>query len=76
VAKAQRSTAAQRKAQRQRTPEGGVVHSFRSLLNELALRTRNTVRIGGTPAAFSEAVEPSPIQSRALNLISQLPIET
>ena len=76
VAKAQRSTAAQRKAQRQRTPEGGVVHSFRSLLNELALRTRNTVRIGGTPATFSEAVEPSPIQSRALNLISQLPIET
>jgi Transposase DDE domain len=76
VAKAQRSTAAQRKAQRQRTPEGGVVHSFRSLLNELALRTRNTVRIGGTPGTFSEAVEPSPIQSRALNLISQLPIET
>ena len=76
VAKAQRSTAAQRKAQRQRTPESGVVHSFRSLLNELALRTRNTVRIGGTPATFSEAVEPSPIQSRALNLISQRPIET
>jgi hypothetical protein len=28
----------------------GPVHSFRSLVNELGLRTRSTVRIGSTPS--------------------------
>lgn len=76
VAKAQRSAAAQRKVQTQRTPDGAPVHSFKSLLKELALQTRNTVRIGSTAATFPQTVEPSPIQARALELIAQLPIST
>ena len=76
VGKAEPSASALRKAQTQRNPEGGPVHSFRSLMNELALRTLNTVRIANTPATFSQAAEPSAVQARALDLIAQLPIAT
>lgn len=74
VAKAQRSPEALRKAQTQRTSKDAPVHSFRSLLKELALRTCNTVRIGDTPATFQQVVELSPIQARAQELVAQLPI--
>ena len=74
VAKAQCSASALHKAQTQRTPQGQPVHSFRTLIEELGLRTRNTVRIGDTPATFQQTVEPSAIQARALELISQLPL--
>jgi hypothetical protein len=76
VGKAEPSASALRKAQTQRDPQGLPIHSFRTLMNELALRTRNTVRIGDTPGTFSETVEPSAIQARALALIAQLPIAT
>jgi hypothetical protein len=76
VSKAEPSASALRKAQTQRNPEGGPIHSFRSLLSELALRTLNTVRIANTTATFSQAAEPSAIQARALDLIAQLPIAT
>jgi hypothetical protein len=42
----------------------------------MGLRTRNTVRIGSTPATFAQAAEPSAIQARARELIAQLPIVT
>jgi transposase len=74
VAKAEPSASALRKAQTQRTPQGQPVHSFRSLVNELGLRTRSAVRIGNTQATFQQIAEPSPIQARALELIEQLPI--
>jgi hypothetical protein len=76
VGKAEPSASALRKAQTQRNPQGQPVHSFRSLMNELALRTLNTVRIANTPATFSQTTELSPIQTRALDLIAQLPIAT
>ena len=76
VSKAQRSASALRKAQTQRTSEGAIVHSFCSLINELASRTRNTVRIGDSPATFPQSAEPSAIQARALELIARLPIAT
>jgi transposase len=76
VGKAQRSASATRKDQTQRTPDGATVHSFRSLIGELASRTRNTVRIGDSPATFPQSAEPSNIQARALELIAQLPIAT
>ena len=76
VAKAEPSASALHKAQTQRTPQGQPVHSFRSLMNELGLRTRSTVRIGSTPATFPQTAEPSAIQARALELIAQLPIDT
>lgn len=76
VAKAEPSATALHKARTQRTPQGTPVHSFRSLINELSLRTRSTVRIGDTPATFTQTAEPSAIQSRALELIAQLPTAT
>ena len=76
VGKAEPSASALRKAQTQQNPQGQTVHSFRSLMNELALRTRNTVRIGNTPGTFFQTTEPSAIQTRALDLIAQLPIAT
>src|ERR1017187_6012776 len=76
VGKAEPSASALHKAQTQRTPQGQPVHSFRSLMNELGLRTRSTVRIGSTPATFPQTAEPSAIQTRALELIAQLPIDT
>ena len=71
VGKAQRS-----ENQAQRTPDGMTVHSFRSLINELASRTRNTVRIGDSPATFPQFAEPSAVQARAMELIARLPIAT
>lgn len=76
VAKAEPSESALRKAQTQLTPQGTPVHSFRSLVNELGLRTRSTVRIGDTPGTFPQTAEPSAIQARAMELIAQLPIAT
>jgi len=76
VAKAQRSSSATRKAQTKRTSDGAIVHSFRSLINELALRTSNTVRIGGTPATFPQVSQPTALAARALELIEQLPLAT
>jgi hypothetical protein len=71
VSKAQRSEQAQRKASRQRTEDGRVVHSFRSLLNELALRNRYTTRIANTDATFVHLTKPTPIQEHALRLVTQ-----
>ena len=46
VAAAQISPAAAAKAQARRTAEGQPVHSWRSLVHDLATLTRNTVRLG------------------------------
>ena len=46
VAKAKVSPAARRKAARKRTEDGQPVHSFRTLLQDLANLTRNSVRFG------------------------------
>jgi transposase len=74
VAKALRSDEAERKASTQRTESGETVHSFTSLVREMALRVRNTIRIGGTEARFSRDTLPTQLQARAMDLIAQLPI--
>ena len=74
VSKAQRSQRALRKASRQRTEGGAVVHSLRSLMAELALRARNTMRIGDTEATFVRVTKPTPLQVRALQLVTELPV--
>ena len=74
VAKAQRSRAAQRKAQRKRTAEGEVAHSYRSLIEELSTLTRNTIRLAGTEATFNKLSEPSRLQARALELVQSAPV--
>jgi transposase len=77
VSKAQRSEHAQRKASRQRTEvDGTIVHSFKSLLNELTLRARNTMRIGDSEATFTSVTKPTPLQERALQLVSELQLVT
>ena len=68
VTKATRSPAAQAKAQTKRTSAGQPVHSFRGLLAELALQTRNTLRLPGTDASFDKLTEPTDLQARALEL--------
>lgn len=74
VAKAQRSQAATRKARRKRTSREEVPHSFESLIEELSLRARNTIRIEGTEASFERLTEPTPLQARALELVREAPV--
>jgi hypothetical protein len=74
VAKASRSPAAEQKARTKRTSRGHPCHSFRSLLEELALQTRNTVRLASTEATFDQLTKPTPIQARARELVEQAQI--
>ena len=68
VAKAEPSPAARRKARKKRTDDGQPVHSFRTLLADLATLTRNTVRCGRGPA-IALLARPTEIQQRALDLL-------
>jgi len=72
VAKAQPSPAAKRKAKTKRADDGLPVHSFRSLLADLATLTRNTVRFGQA-ATFPLLATPTQIQRRALDLLGLQP---
>src|SRR5713226_7656520 len=66
VAKARVSAAARTKATRKRTHDGRPVHSFRTLLQDLATLTRNIVRIGkDAPAAM--LASPTPLQQDVFN---------
>lgn len=76
VAKATRSHAAEQKARTKRTTTGETCHSFRSLLDELALQTRNTVRLAGAKASFAQLTKPTRLHTRALELIDQAPTTT
>jgi len=76
VAKAVRSPDAQRKAQTKRTETGEPVHSYKSLLAELATQTRNTIRLPGSTATFDKLTQPTPLQTRALDLIQHTNLET
>ena len=69
VAPAQRSEQALAKAHTQRLPDGSPVHSFRSLLQELATLTRNTLRLADSPHTFEQLAIPTPLQQRALDLL-------
>ena len=75
VAPAERSDAALAKAHTQRLPDGTPVHSFGTLLSELATLTRNRVVPVGAPdeAAFEIDAIPTPLQARALSLIELTP---
>jgi hypothetical protein len=74
VAKATRSPAAQKKAQTKRTSTGQPCHSYRSLIAELATLTRNTIRLPGAQATFHKLAEPTPLQTRALDLAANAPV--
>ncbi len=74
VAKSTRSPSALRKAQSKRTDAGEQVHSYKSLLAELATLTRNTIRLPPTTATFAKLAEPTAIQARALELAEHAPV--
>jgi hypothetical protein len=72
VAKAQPSPAARRKAKTKHTDDGLPVHSFRTLLADLATLTRNTARFGRA-ASFPVLARPTELQRRALDLLGLQP---
>jgi hypothetical protein len=74
VAKATRSPSALAKAQTKHSPDGQPLHSYRSLIAELATQTRNTIRLPGTDATFDKLTEPNPLQDRALELVENAPV--
>jgi hypothetical protein len=70
VAKAERSEAAQRKARNRCTDDGLPVHSFRSLLGDLATVTRNVMAMDGAPeASFVLYPQLTSVQDRAFQLL-------
>src|SRR5512132_1029847 len=70
VAKAQRSPAAVTKQTTVRTEDGLPVHSFHSLLADLATLTRNTVVTALAPDhPFTLTTRPTTIQRKALDLL-------
>ena len=69
-----RSKAARAKAGTKRTPDGQPVHSFRSLLGDLATLTRNRVRPAVPGAATADMLtRPTPLQAKAFRLLGVRP---
>lgn len=71
VAPAQRSESAQNKAVSKQTADGFPVHSFQTLLADLATLTRNRVRMG--EHSFDMLATPTALQERALQLLQVKP---
>jgi hypothetical protein len=71
VAPAQRSQSAAEKAASKKTVDGLPVHSFQSLLADLATLTRNRVRMG--EQAFDMLATPTAVQQKALELLQVRP---
>jgi hypothetical protein len=71
VAPAMRSAAAERKIARRTTEDGTPLHSFRTLLRDLATLTRNTVRLG--EARFQQLTTPTPLHERVFQLLGVRP---
>ena len=74
VAPAQRSDSARRKDSTKRTEEGLPLHSFQSLLADLATLTRNEVHSGEDSShTFSILTEPTRLQARAFQVLGVRP---
>jgi hypothetical protein len=70
VAPAERSPAAKRKASFRRTDDGMPIHSFRSLLNDLATLCLNKVSLpSNRKYRFDLPTTPTPLQARAFELL-------
>ncbi len=74
VAPARVSAAAKAKAASRKTADGRPVHSFRTLLQDLATLTRNTVRLGDAPPAAMLASS-TPIQQEVFDKL-EVPLTT
>ena len=74
VAPAQRSPRAKRKAASKRTDDGFPVHSFQTLLQDLATLTKNHMRTTGIESpGFLQYTKPTPLQRRAFDLLKISP---
>jgi hypothetical protein len=74
VRPARRSPRAQRKAATRRTEDGLPVHSFRTLLEDLATVAKNRIQPkDGGIAPFDVVTTPSPLQQRAFDLLGVRP---
>jgi hypothetical protein len=69
VAPAKPSPSAARKAKTKRTPEGAPVHSFRTLLADLATIAKNRLVSDASPMPLTIITSPTPTQQRALSLL-------
>ncbi|MDA3664519.1 IS1634 family transposase, partial [Mycobacterium xenopi] len=69
VAPAQRSDKALAKAARKRTEDNYPVHSFTSLLADLATICANTIQPTHDLPAFTKITNPTPLQRRAFELL-------
>jgi hypothetical protein len=72
VAPAERSAAARRKAKTKMTEDHLPVHSFCTLLADLATITKNTVEvkpIRKEPARFEKLTRPTPLQQLPFDLL-------
>lgn len=70
VAPAERSPAARRKIATRRTDDGLPVHSFQSLLDDLATLCLNKLSLPSNPRyRFDMPTTPTPLQARALELL-------
>jgi hypothetical protein len=69
VAAAQRSDTALKKASRKRTHDDHPVHSFTSLLADLATICANHIQPAGDMPAFTMITTPTPLQQRAFQLL-------
>ena len=76
VGPAKPSESARRKKNSHQTPEGLPVHSWETLLAELATRARVTygLRTGDSTPVFKQVPEPTPLQARAYELLGLLPV--
>jgi hypothetical protein len=68
VAPAQRSPRAQRKTRTPRTDEGLPIHSFQTLLDDVATVTQKRIRFGARRTETTMLTTPTPLQLRALDL--------
>jgi hypothetical protein len=70
VAKAKPSQTARRKARTKRTEDGLPVHSFQTLLADLATIVKNCIqpKLPGVEA-FDQVTQPTPLQQQALDLL-------
>ena len=76
VAPAERSAGAKAKVARRYHADGTPVHSFQTLLADLATIVRNTCLLSGVDDAspFTITTQPTPFQQRAMECVANFPV--
>ena len=73
VAPAHPSPTATAKTSSHRSRDGHQLHTLADLLAELGTLTRNQIRIPATGHSYQQLTQPSPLQTRALELLAVTP---